>query len=58
MWAYAAVDSEPGATRLLDKIEAAAARLLDFPMAGASREQLASGLCVIFWQLRALLHFE
>jgi toxin ParE1/3/4 len=33
---------------LLDKIKAAATRLLDFPMAGPSREQLASGLRVIF----------
>ena len=47
IWAYIAVDSESAATRLLDKIKATCARLLDFPSSGVSRDRLARGLRVV-----------
>lgn len=47
IWAYIAVNSESAATRLLDKIKATCARLLDFPSSGVSRDPLARGLRVV-----------
>ena len=40
--------SEAAATRLLGTFETAFARLLDFPLAGSGRDQLAAGLRVTF----------
>ncbi len=48
IWAYIAADSESAATRLLDKIKATCASLLDFPSSGVSRDRLARGLRVLF----------
>ncbi len=48
IWAYVADDSEAAATRLIERLKTTCARLPDFPMAGPSREQLASGLRVTF----------
>ncbi|UZX13663.1 type II toxin-antitoxin system RelE/ParE family toxin [Methylocystis sp. MJC1] len=41
-------DSEHAATRLLERVKKACVRLLEFPLSGASREQLGCGLRVIF----------
>ena len=48
IWAYIAEDSEEAASRLIHKIIATLARAQDFPMSGASRDQLARGLRVLF----------
>jgi toxin ParE1/3/4 len=49
IWAYVASEaSEPSATRLLAKITGACDRLLTFPLSGATRDQLAAGLRVLF----------
>ncbi|MGP0105704.1 type II toxin-antitoxin system RelE/ParE family toxin [Rhodoblastus sp.] len=49
MWTYVALEaSESIATGLLAKIDDAGRRLLEFPMAGPSRERLAAGLRVTF----------
>lgn len=39
---------EATAARLLERIEAAGGRLLDFPLSGPSREQFSAGLRVTF----------
>lgn len=49
IWAYIAADSESAATRLLDKVEATCARLLDFP---------SSGLRAIDWRAAFALCFK
>ncbi len=43
-WLYVAEDSVSSADRMLDQIEAEAIRLLDQPLTGRERTELASGI--------------
>ncbi|MBX3485830.1 type II toxin-antitoxin system RelE/ParE family toxin [Phenylobacterium sp.] len=44
IWRYIVVDSPGAADRQLDRIEAAIARLADFPNLGVARDELREGL--------------
>ena len=44
LWAYIAADNEPAANRLLERIETASKRLVEFPELGRSHDDVRSGL--------------